>query len=776
MLGNNHVIILATVISLLSYITDSEKHIYQSGEESIVKPSQWAAETDSLPVACIESVPTRIVRNVPVKFFACQKGYDSLLWEVKGRTNGQIISHASFTNDTVVYTFSEQGLYWMNLTTYYNGLSKHENVGFWVGHPYSENCEDYLEFSPLFSSDFSDVDSWSLHAEQVANPLPGRNPRASASIANDTLVLSSNQDLHCPAAYAKASLPRTIGFTDVRISLFGLTHFHWPHVAFDLDLKLGEKKISIRHPRIFNNHYDHEVHGTKINELSILVTNECTMIAIDGAEYQELSSEIFIDPDGSSENYIQVGVSPCGADDGHSANLKLNAIRIDTVSRYLNRPPRVMMADRLVLHEGFGATTINLDGVYVDPEGGKLSYTVLSQTGALALQLVQNQVQIQETAVGESSLVLQIADEHQATITDTLTFFVNQLPSRLVAIDTALQVGFEVWELDIGANYTDPEQHSLSYEVTGHSENINYTFTDHQLKVLESGFGEAWVSLSVMDQLGAKLLDSIKLFINRPPLSLMAGDILLQKGFDSLIVHLDSLYVDPDGRPMTYSLLDSDSLLSTNIIDGSNQLMIKEIGYGKSKVAFEVKDLHGAKINDTISFHINQPPVFLQPLDSLLFIEGFVDHVVCLNEFIIDPDNHTVTYSRVDSLDFLHITVEDSLLRIEESEPGSGILHLEAHDPYQGVLMIDIFMEVLRPLSVKPSLNFSIYPNPARSHFFIKSSHPISDMQLSDLSGKIYPLPSNNNSINVSQLPRGIYMLHIRVNGGDFNLKLILRD
>lgn len=69
-----------------------------------------------------------------------------------------------------------------------------------------------------------------------------------------------------------------------------------------------------------------------------------------------------------------------------------------------------------------------------------------------------------------------------------------------------------------------------------------------------------------------------------------------------------------------------------------------------------------------------------------------------------------------------------------------------------------------------------IFPNPATDYFVVKSINNLKQISVSDLTGKILkvflPLPSNK--YDISDLPRGVYLLRISDDGGIKNRRLII--
>jgi hypothetical protein len=58
--------------------------------------------------------------------------------------------------------------------------------------------------------------------------------------------------------------------------------------------------------------------------------------------------------------------------------------------------------------------------------------------------------------------------------------------------------------------------------------------------------------------------------------------------------------------------------------------------------------------------------------------------------------------------------------------------------------------------------DIKIYPNPATDFIKVKNIKSIKNLQITDVKGSTYPVQIQNNQINISFLPSGIYFLHIQ--------------
>ncbi|WP_196886246.1 T9SS type A sorting domain-containing protein [Aureivirga sp. CE67] len=64
-------------------------------------------------------------------------------------------------------------------------------------------------------------------------------------------------------------------------------------------------------------------------------------------------------------------------------------------------------------------------------------------------------------------------------------------------------------------------------------------------------------------------------------------------------------------------------------------------------------------------------------------------------------------------------------------------------------------------ISVEDKSNLFIYPNPIKNTLFIENISEVNTIQIQDLSGKLIVQKSNSNSINVSDLTKGVYIIKI---------------
>lgn len=77
--------------------------------------------------------------------------------------------------------------------------------------------------------------------------------------------------------------------------------------------------------------------------------------------------------------------------------------------------------------------------------------------------------------------------------------------------------------------------------------------------------------------------------------------------------------------------------------------------------------------------------------------------------------------------------------------------------------------------SSKMKNQISIYPNPAKDVFFVKSETPIANIELYDFLGKKLK-ESTSNEMNISSLPRGNYLVKITDKEGNTQTKSLIKE
>ncbi|MEM7550504.1 MAG: T9SS type A sorting domain-containing protein [Bacteroidota bacterium] len=145
------------------------------------------------------------------------------------------------------------------------------------------------------------------------------------------------------------------------------------------------------------------------------------------------------------------------------------------------------------------------------------------------------------------------------------------------------------------------------------------------------------------------------------------NDLLVNEGFDNIIIDLDTVFVDPKGFELSYSATSETPLVAVVEVN-ENLLTIQELGIGVSSITVTAEDIDGVEISDAFEFVINGIPSIDAPLNDLDLNSGFDSLIIQLSSFISDPDNDTISFeSSPSNQNVISLDISgDSLIIIEE--------------------------------------------------------------------------------------------------------------
>jgi hypothetical protein len=179
---------------------------------------------------------------------------------------------------------------------------------------------------------------------------------------------------------------------------------------------------------------------------------------------------------------------------------------------------------------------------------------------------------------------------------------------------------------------------------------------------------------------------------NNPPVAdNPIGDLSLNEYFGSTTIDLSTVFSDPDGDPLTYSAVSSNTDVVTVSLAGSI-LTIAEAGLGSSTVTVTAndgsettEDIFTVTVND-----INGAPVVDNPLPDLELDEYFGTTTVSLSGVFSDPDPGDVLALTVTSSNPAVVTasITGTTLTITEAGLGSSTLTVTATDNGTPVLSV----------------------------------------------------------------------------------------
>ncbi len=174
-------------------------------------------------------------------------------------------------------------------------------------------------------------------------------------------------------------------------------------------------------------------------------------------------------------------------------------------------------ADDILVQEGFGSTTVDLDGIFTDAQGDALTYTAASSNGGVATASVSGgTLTLTETGTGTSTISLVATDGKGSIAESSFEFTVNAVPTVTAPIaDQTLTFGFSPEVLDISGVFTDADNDPLTYSASSSNEGIvTVSLVDDDLTLTDGGgTGTSTITLSAEDGIGGSGSDTFEVSV-----------------------------------------------------------------------------------------------------------------------------------------------------------------------------------------------------------------------------------------------------------------------
>jgi hydrogenase/urease accessory protein HupE len=351
----------------------------------------------------------------------------------------------------------------------------------------------------------------------------------------------------------------------------------------------------------------------------------------------------------------------------------------------------VPIADQL-LDEGFVSTTIDLAGVFTDPESDVLTYDAeSSDLTVVNVSLTGTILTINEIGLGTAEITVTASDA-TLSVADFFNVTVNGAPVVAVPIaDQLLDEGFVSTTIDLAGVFTDPESDVLTYDAESSDLTVvNVSLTGTILTINEIGLGTAEITVTASDAT-LSVADFFNVTVNGAPVvAVPIADQLLDEGFVSTTIDLAGVFTDPESDVLTYDAESSD-LTVVNVSLTGTILTINEIGLGTAEITVTASDAT-LSVADFFNVTVNGAPVVAVPIaDTIMLDEGFVSTTIDLAGVFTDPESDVLTYDAESSdLTVVNVSLTGTILTIIEIGLGTAEITVTASDATLTALLISL--------------------------------------------------------------------------------------
>ena len=339
------------------------------------------------------------------------------------------------------------------------------------------------------------------------------------------------------------------------------------------------------------------------------------------------------------------------------------------------------------------STSFGVSDYFTDANNDTLTYTANSgDDGIVTASASGTQVTLTPKKVGSATITVTASD---GTLTATQTISVSVVePNRApVAVGTisarTLTSGASTEEINISANFQDPDNDTLTYTVNSNNTNVaTANISGSQITITPVAVGSATITVTASDgKLTAKQIISVSVVAaNRAPTTI--GTISAQTliaGGSSVSVNVSDNFNDPDNDILTYAASSSATSIATVSVSGS-QVTITSVGTGNTTITITASDGE-LTTTQTISVTVNaapvanRAPVTVGAISSQSLTLGDSAIVINVSDNFSDPDNDTLTYSAYsDNTSAVTVSVSGSQITITPVGAGNTTITITTSD------------------------------------------------------------------------------------------------
>jgi len=348
------------------------------------------------------------------------------------------------------------------------------------------------------------------------------------------------------------------------------------------------------------------------------------------------------------------------------------------------------------LAEHFGTSTINLTGVFSDPDGTALTLSPSSSNpSVVTVGISGNTLTITERGLGSSTITV-TASDGSLSVSDVFLVTVNNVNDAPTVAnpvaDQSLSEHFSSTTINLSTTFTDPDGDALTITATsGDIQVVNVSVTNTTLTITEVGLGVSAITLTATDG-SLSVTDQFNVTVNNvndaPVLQNPVADFSLNEHFGVHDMNLSGVFSDPDGNTLTITPVSSNPAVVSAGISGTT-LTLTEVGIGSSTITLTASD-GSLSANDAFIvtvLNVNDAPYVANEIPNQYLNEHFTSTTINLSTIFADPDGQTLTLTPSSSnTGVVTVSISGNTLTIAEAGIGISTITVTASD---GSLSVD---------------------------------------------------------------------------------------
>ena len=267
----------------------------------------------------------------------------------------------------------------------------------------------------------------------------------------------------------------------------------------------------------------------------------------------------------------------------------------------------------------------------------------------------------------------------------------NQPPQAVGAIvPVTLIAGSTATSIDLSGNFFDPDGDPLTYSAQSSDTGVvTVSVINATVIVTPVAAGVTTVVVMVQDTSGLTITQNITITVNPAPnrapvVAETINPLTLTAGDSPTTIDMTEKFSDPDGDPLSFSVVSTDTRVATVSISNST-LAITPVTEGTTTVMIMVQDTAGLTITRNVTVTVNpapnRAPVVVEAIDPLTLTAGTSATTIDMAAHFADPDDDALIYTAVSADTRVAIvSVSNSILTLTPLAEGTTTVMIMVRD------------------------------------------------------------------------------------------------
>ena len=267
----------------------------------------------------------------------------------------------------------------------------------------------------------------------------------------------------------------------------------------------------------------------------------------------------------------------------------------------------------------------------------------------------------------------------------------NQPPQAVGAIaPVTLIAGSSAASVDLSGSFSDPDGDILTYSAQSSNTGVvTVEVINATIIITPVDAGVTTVIVIVQDAGGLTITQNITITVNpapnRAPVVVETiNPITLTAGDSPTTIDLSDKFSDPDGDPLSYSVVSTDTRVATVSISNST-LTLTPVVEGITTVMIMVQDAEGLTITRNVTVTVNpapnRAPVVVEAIAPPTLTAGTNPTTIDMGAHFSDPDGDALTYTAVSTdTRVVMVSVSNSTLTLTPVAEGTTTVMIMVRD------------------------------------------------------------------------------------------------